>query len=106
MFLAVANSMGRTEGGQELSIIYKWSPRKLKFLRHQTLETHSALDWEAFSINNQSFLVVANHRRGIVPVCVCVCVDKGCVVEWFKCSKKKEGMYLKLYVNYIITVNK
>ncbi|XP_062311724.1 thrombospondin-type laminin G domain and EAR repeat-containing protein-like [Osmerus eperlanus] len=64
MFLAVANSMGRTEGEQELSIIYKWSPRKLKFLRHQTLETHSALDWEAFSINNQSFLVVANHRRG------------------------------------------
>lgn len=52
------------EGGKEVSIIYKWSFKKLKFVRYQTLETHSARDWEAFQINDESFLAVANHRKG------------------------------------------
>lgn len=33
-------------------------------MRHQTLETHGARDWEAFHINNEAFLAVANHRTG------------------------------------------
>ncbi|KAJ8410108.1 hypothetical protein AAFF_G00211490 [Aldrovandia affinis] len=64
MFLVVANSRGKREGDQELSVIYKWSPRKLKFLHYQTLETHSARDWEAFNIQGEDFLAVANHRQG------------------------------------------
>ncbi|KAM6946166.1 thrombospondin-type laminin G domain and EAR repeat-containing protein [Aplochiton taeniatus] len=61
VFLAVANS--REEEAQELSVIYKWSTKRRRFLRYQTVETHSALDWEFFTIHNDSFLVVANHRR-------------------------------------------
>ncbi|XP_048869448.1 thrombospondin-type laminin G domain and EAR repeat-containing protein-like isoform X1 [Brienomyrus brachyistius] len=64
MFLAVADSRGHSEGGQELSAIYKWSPRKLRFLHYQTLETHCARDWEAFQIQGEAFLAVANHRAG------------------------------------------
>ncbi|XP_041937368.1 thrombospondin-type laminin G domain and EAR repeat-containing protein isoform X1 [Alosa sapidissima] len=63
VFLAVSNSKGPVEGWKEVSIIYKWSLKKLKFVRYQTLETHSARDWEAFQINDESFLAVANHRR-------------------------------------------
>lgn len=48
----------------ELSVIYRWNKRLRRFLRYQTLETHAAQDWEAFQIQNHSFLVVANHRRG------------------------------------------
>ncbi|KAI1899263.1 hypothetical protein AGOR_G00060010 [Albula goreensis] len=64
MFLVVANSRGKREGDKELSVIYKWNPRKLKFLQYQTLETHSARDWEAFNILGEDFLAVANHRQG------------------------------------------
>ncbi|KAJ8405352.1 hypothetical protein AAFF_G00318250 [Aldrovandia affinis] len=64
MFLAVANSRGKAQDTQELSVIYKWSQRKLKFLPYQTLETHSARDWEAFNIQGDVFLAVANHRQG------------------------------------------
>jgi len=56
--------MGPADGKQELSVIYRWSNKRLKFLRYQTLETHSARDWEAFHINNEAFLAVANHRTG------------------------------------------
>ncbi|XP_057194948.1 thrombospondin-type laminin G domain and EAR repeat-containing protein [Triplophysa rosa] len=62
MFLAVSNSMGPVNGGRETSVIYRWSNKRLKFVRYQTLETHSARDWEAFHINNEAFLAVANHR--------------------------------------------
>ncbi|KAJ8349868.1 hypothetical protein SKAU_G00249980 [Synaphobranchus kaupii] len=64
MFLVVANSRGKKDGDQEFSVIYKWSPRKLKFLHYQSLETHSARDWEAFHIQGDDFLAVANHRQG------------------------------------------
>uniref|UniRef100_A0A672SUN0 Thrombospondin type laminin G domain and EAR repeats n=1 Tax=Sinocyclocheilus grahami TaxID=75366 RepID=A0A672SUN0_SINGR len=64
MFLAVSNSVGPADGERELSVIYRWSNKRLKFVRYQTLETHSARDWEAFHINNEAFLAVANHRTG------------------------------------------
>lgn len=64
MFLAVSNSVGPVDGERELSVIYRWSNKRLKFVRYQTLETHSARDWESFHINNEAFLAVANHRTG------------------------------------------
>ncbi|XP_026127966.1 thrombospondin-type laminin G domain and EAR repeat-containing protein [Carassius auratus] len=63
-FLVVANCRSKDAGDQEQSVIYKWSSRKLKFIRYQTLNTHSARDWEAFSIQDETFLAVANHRQG------------------------------------------
>ncbi|XP_076120201.1 thrombospondin-type laminin G domain and EAR repeat-containing protein [Alosa pseudoharengus] len=66
-FLVVANSGSRSEeeegGGEEYSIIYKWNPHKHKFFRYQSLQTHTAQDWEAFSIHGEAYLAVANHRR-------------------------------------------
>uniref|UniRef100_M3ZZ42 Thrombospondin type laminin G domain and EAR repeats n=1 Tax=Xiphophorus maculatus TaxID=8083 RepID=M3ZZ42_XIPMA len=61
LFMAAANRDSRPE--PELSTIYRWNRRQKRFLRYQTLETHSARDWEAFQIHNNSFLVVANHMR-------------------------------------------
>uniref|UniRef100_A0A8C1SQG5 Thrombospondin-type laminin G domain and EAR repeats b n=1 Tax=Cyprinus carpio TaxID=7962 RepID=A0A8C1SQG5_CYPCA len=63
-FLVVANCRSKDAGDQEQSVIYKWSSRKLKFIHYQTLITHSARDWEAFSIQDETFLAVANHRQG------------------------------------------
>uniref|UniRef100_A0A3B3UW29 Thrombospondin type laminin G domain and EAR repeats n=1 Tax=Poecilia latipinna TaxID=48699 RepID=A0A3B3UW29_9TELE len=60
VFLVVAD-MQKAE--PELSTIYRWNRRQKRFIRFQTLETHSARDWEAFHIHNNSFLVVANHMR-------------------------------------------
>ncbi|KAJ1187438.1 hypothetical protein NDU88_004214 [Pleurodeles waltl] len=63
IFLVVANfeENGR---GEESSVIYKWNHWKLKFLVYQKILTHSARDWEAFQIDGESFLAVANHREG------------------------------------------
>uniref|UniRef100_A0A2K6FMT8 Thrombospondin type laminin G domain and EAR repeats n=1 Tax=Propithecus coquereli TaxID=379532 RepID=A0A2K6FMT8_PROCO len=63
VFLAVAN-FEPDEKGQEFSVIYKWSPRKLKFAPYQRIATHSARDWEAFEVHGEHFLAVANHREG------------------------------------------
>ncbi|EHB08235.1 Protein TSPEAR [Heterocephalus glaber] len=63
IFLAVAN-FGPNEKGQEFSVIYKWSHRKLKFTPYQRIATHSARDWEAFKVDGEHFLAVANHREG------------------------------------------
>ncbi|RXN28063.1 thrombospondin-type laminin G domain and EAR repeat-containing -like protein [Labeo rohita] len=63
-FLIVANCRSKDAGDQEQSVIFKWSSRKLKFIRYQTLNTHSARDWEAFNIQDETFLAVANHRQG------------------------------------------
>ncbi|MEQ2161984.1 hypothetical protein GOODEAATRI_015313, partial [Goodea atripinnis] len=60
VFLVVADIR---KAEPELSVIYRWNRRQKRFLRYQTLETHAAQDWEAFQIHNNSFLVVANHRR-------------------------------------------
>ncbi|XP_075855023.1 thrombospondin-type laminin G domain and EAR repeat-containing protein [Microcebus murinus] len=63
IFLAVAN-FEPNEKGQEFSVIYKWSHRKLKFAPYQRIATHSARDWEAFEVHGEHFLAVANHREG------------------------------------------
>ncbi|XP_012665781.1 thrombospondin-type laminin G domain and EAR repeat-containing protein [Otolemur garnettii] len=63
IFLAVAN-FEPNEKGQEFSVIYKWSHRKLKFTPYQRITTHSARDWEAFEVAGEHFLAVANHREG------------------------------------------
>lgn len=57
-------NFGPNERGQEFSVIYKWSPRKLKFTLYQRIVTHSARDWEAFKVDGEHFLAVANHREG------------------------------------------
>uniref|UniRef100_A0A8D0H4B1 Thrombospondin type laminin G domain and EAR repeats n=1 Tax=Sphenodon punctatus TaxID=8508 RepID=A0A8D0H4B1_SPHPU len=63
IFLAVAN-FEQNERGQEFSVIYKWNHRKEKFITYQRINTHSARDWEAFDIEGEAFLAVANHREG------------------------------------------
>uniref|UniRef100_A0A8C9KFZ2 Thrombospondin type laminin G domain and EAR repeats n=1 Tax=Panthera tigris altaica TaxID=74533 RepID=A0A8C9KFZ2_PANTA len=63
IFLAVAN-FEPNEKGQEFSVIYKWSQRKLRFTPYQRVPTHSARDWEAFEMAGEHFLAVANHREG------------------------------------------
>lgn len=63
VFLAVAN-FEPNEKGQEFSVIYKWSQRKLRFTPYQRVPTHSARDWEAFEVAGEYFLAVANHREG------------------------------------------
>ncbi|TRY92877.1 hypothetical protein DNTS_029153, partial [Danionella cerebrum] len=62
MFLVVSNSMGPVDDEPEWSVIYRWSNKRMKFVHHQTLQTHSARDWEAFHIHDEVFLAVANHR--------------------------------------------
>ncbi|KAF7254305.1 Thrombospondin-type laminin G domain and EAR repeat-containing protein [Varanus komodoensis] len=63
IFLAVANFV-QDERGKEFSVIYKWNYRKEKFIVYQRIATHSARDWEAFTIDGETFLAVANHRKG------------------------------------------
>ncbi|XP_059908630.1 thrombospondin-type laminin G domain and EAR repeat-containing protein [Gadus macrocephalus] len=68
-FLVVSNSGGwsqelaEEEAKEEFSIIYKWSKKRKRFVTYQTLRTHCARDWEAFSINGHTYLAVANHRQ-------------------------------------------
>lgn len=69
VFLAVAN-FEPNEKGQEFSVIYKWSQRKLRFTPYQRVPTHSARDWEAFEVAGEHFLAVANHREGRLRPCV------------------------------------
>uniref|UniRef100_A0A8C5M430 Thrombospondin type laminin G domain and EAR repeats n=1 Tax=Leptobrachium leishanense TaxID=445787 RepID=A0A8C5M430_9ANUR len=63
IFLALAN-FEKNENGEELSVIYKWNPKKGKFLQYQTIRTYSARDWEAFHMDGDTFLAAANHREG------------------------------------------
>ncbi|KAM4626139.1 thrombospondin-type laminin G domain and EAR repeat-containing protein [Discoglossus pictus] len=63
IFLALAN-FEKDDDGEEFSIIYKWNPQKLKFLQYQKIRSCSARDWEAFSIEGETFLAIANHREG------------------------------------------
>ncbi|XP_070698911.1 thrombospondin-type laminin G domain and EAR repeat-containing protein-like [Pempheris klunzingeri] len=69
-FLVVSNSGGGSdkrfykEPEMDFSVIYKWSRKRKRFVRFQTLQTHCARDWEAFNINQQTYLAVANHRQG------------------------------------------
>ncbi|XP_029349737.1 thrombospondin-type laminin G domain and EAR repeat-containing protein-like [Echeneis naucrates] len=70
IFLVVSNS-GRgpdtrfnKDSETDSSVIYKWSKKIKKFVRFQSLQTFCARDWEAFSIDHQTYLAVANHRKG------------------------------------------
>ncbi|CAL8285424.1 unnamed protein product [Lota lota] len=69
-FLVVSNSgdwsreFAEEESKEEFSIIYKWSKKRKRFVTYQTLRTHCARDWEAFSISGHAYLAVANHRHG------------------------------------------
>lgn len=65
IFLALAN-FEKNDYGEELSVIYKWNPKKRKFFPYQSIQTYSARDWEAFHIDGETFLAVANHREGTV----------------------------------------
>ncbi|XP_029317039.1 thrombospondin-type laminin G domain and EAR repeat-containing protein-like [Cottoperca gobio] len=68
LYLVVSNSGEgpdkRKESETDFSVIYKWSKKRKQFVRFQTLRTHCARDWEAFKINRQTYLAVANHRQG------------------------------------------
>uniref|UniRef100_A0A8D3D6F5 Thrombospondin-like N-terminal domain-containing protein n=1 Tax=Scophthalmus maximus TaxID=52904 RepID=A0A8D3D6F5_SCOMX len=70
IFLVVSNSGGgpynglNKESETEFSVIYKWSKKSKQFVRFQSLQTYCARDWEAFTINQQVYLAVANHRQG------------------------------------------
>uniref|UniRef100_A0A3B3ZC54 Uncharacterized protein n=1 Tax=Periophthalmus magnuspinnatus TaxID=409849 RepID=A0A3B3ZC54_9GOBI len=50
--------------GADFSVIYKWSKKRRRFVHLQTLQTHCARDWEAFTISQHHYLAVANHRIG------------------------------------------
>ncbi|KAM8737574.1 thrombospondin-type laminin G domain and EAR repeat-containing protein-like [Acanthopagrus schlegelii] len=67
-YLVVSNSGGgsdkQRESQMDFSVIYKWSKKRKRFVQFQTLQTHCARDWEAFNINQQAYLAVANHRKG------------------------------------------
>uniref|UniRef100_A0A3B4UN23 Thrombospondin type laminin G domain and EAR repeats n=1 Tax=Seriola dumerili TaxID=41447 RepID=A0A3B4UN23_SERDU len=56
-------NMGK-KSEMDFSVIYKWSKKRKKFVRFQSLQTYCARDWEAFNINRQTYLAVANHRQG------------------------------------------
>ncbi|XP_041669137.1 thrombospondin-type laminin G domain and EAR repeat-containing protein-like [Cheilinus undulatus] len=70
VYLVVSNSgegsdkRFNKDSEMDFSVIYKWSKRRKKFVQFQTLQTHCARDWEAFSIKGQTYLAVANHRKG------------------------------------------
>ncbi|XP_032403504.1 thrombospondin-type laminin G domain and EAR repeat-containing protein-like isoform X2 [Xiphophorus hellerii] len=69
-YLVVSNSGTETNKSvdkqpeSDFSVIYKWSNRRKRFVQFQTLQTYCARDWEAFNINEQTYLAVANHRMG------------------------------------------
>lgn len=60
----VSNSGGEQEKLMDFSVIYKWSRKRKQFVQIQTLQTYCARDWEAFKIDRQTYLAVANHRKG------------------------------------------
>ncbi|KFZ58018.1 Thrombospondin-type laminin G domain and EAR repeat-containing protein, partial [Podiceps cristatus] len=72
VFLAVANSHSY-EGGMPApsnfyainSSIYELNVTAQMFVKFQDLLTYSALDWEFFSVGDDSFLVVANSFDGV-----------------------------------------
>ncbi|KAL1021958.1 hypothetical protein UPYG_G00020410 [Umbra pygmaea] len=69
IFLVVSNYRDSTGNKKTLekdehSMIYKWNKKTQRFVNYQAIRTHCARDWEAFSIQGQSYLAVANHRQG------------------------------------------
>ncbi|KAM9851145.1 thrombospondin-type laminin G domain and EAR repeat-containing protein-like [Aulostomus maculatus] len=67
-FLAVANSQRVTEHGPSVyninSTVYELSTITQTFIRFQDILTHSAVDWEFFTVGEEKFLVVANSHDG------------------------------------------
>ncbi|XP_068592498.1 thrombospondin-type laminin G domain and EAR repeat-containing protein-like [Cebidichthys violaceus] len=67
-FLAVANSQKVWNNGPNLysinSTVYELNRLTQTFIRFQDILTHSAVDWEFFTIGEEKFLVVANSHDG------------------------------------------
>ncbi|KAJ0009109.1 hypothetical protein NQD34_016524, partial [Periophthalmus magnuspinnatus] len=68
-YLVVSNFGGGADRSElepeaDFSVIYKWSKKRRRFVHLQTLQTHCARDWEAFTISQHHYLAVANHRIG------------------------------------------
>uniref|UniRef100_A0A3P8SUB8 Thrombospondin type laminin G domain and EAR repeats n=1 Tax=Amphiprion percula TaxID=161767 RepID=A0A3P8SUB8_AMPPE len=67
-FLAVANSQKVSDHGPSLysinSTVYELNTLTQTFIRFQDILTHSAVDWEFFTVGDEKFLVVANSHDG------------------------------------------
>ncbi|XP_035533233.1 thrombospondin-type laminin G domain and EAR repeat-containing protein-like [Morone saxatilis] len=67
-FLAVANSQKFSDRGPSLysinSTVYELNTLTQTFIHFQDILTHSAVDWEFFTIGEEKFLVVANSHDG------------------------------------------
>ncbi|CAB1424076.1 unnamed protein product [Pleuronectes platessa] len=67
-FLAVANSQKISDRGPSPysinSTVYELSALTQTFIRFQDILTHSAVDWEFFTVGDEKFLVVANSYDG------------------------------------------
>ncbi|KAF7214259.1 thrombospondin-type laminin G domain and EAR repeat-containing protein [Nothobranchius furzeri] len=67
-FLAVANSQQLSRRGPSLysinSTVYELNTFTRTFIRFQDILTHSAVDWEFFTLGDEKFLVVANSHDG------------------------------------------
>ncbi|XP_038132161.1 thrombospondin-type laminin G domain and EAR repeat-containing protein-like [Cyprinodon tularosa] len=67
-FLAVANSQQFSSRGPSLyninSTVYELNMLTQTFIHFQDIPTHSAVDWEFFTIGDEKFLVVANSHDG------------------------------------------
>ncbi|XP_067372118.1 thrombospondin-type laminin G domain and EAR repeat-containing protein-like [Channa argus] len=67
-FLAVANSQKVSSRGPSLysinSTVYELNALTQTFIRFQDILTHSAVDWEFFTVGDEKFLVVANSHDG------------------------------------------
>ncbi|KAK2840479.1 hypothetical protein Q5P01_014219 [Channa striata] len=67
-FLAVANSQKISSHGPSLytinSTVYELNMLTQTFIRFQDILTHSAVDWEFFTVGDEKFLVVANSHDG------------------------------------------
>ncbi|XP_031173206.1 thrombospondin-type laminin G domain and EAR repeat-containing protein [Sander lucioperca] len=68
VFLAVANSQKVSQRGPSLysinSTVYELNTLTQTFIRFQDILTHSAVDWEFFTVGEEKFLVVANSHDG------------------------------------------
>ncbi|XP_037542748.1 thrombospondin-type laminin G domain and EAR repeat-containing protein-like [Nematolebias whitei] len=67
-FLAVANSQQLSSHGPSLyninSTVYELNTLTRTFIPFQDILTHSAVDWEFFTVGDEKFLVVANSHDG------------------------------------------
>ena len=63
-FLVVAN-FGGNKSGKTYSNVYRWHPKKRRFIVRQHMITHGARSWEHFEISGDNFLVVANSADPI-----------------------------------------